>query len=719
MERDEELLPSGDPGRPETAGGVATLVRDVDVTPSPVPDLDTSTADDPPGPGGVAGWLRRDGRPWWSTPAMVAIGLSAFLLYLHRLSANAMSNTFYAAAVRSGTESWKAFFFGSLDRSNFITVDKPPATLWVMELSGRLFGFSSLSMLVPVAVAGALTVVVVFHLVRRWQGDLAAVLAAAALAVTPVVTAIFRSNEPDGIMTLFLVLAAWALWSALETGATSRLVLCAVLLGMAFLAKMLEAFIVLPAFPLAYLLAGPPRLLRRLAQLGWALLALVLASGWWVAVVQLWPTASRPYIDSSGDNSELSLIFGYNGFGRLFGSSHPYRASLPGAFGRRFNAGITGLSHFGSQPGPGRMFAGPLGSQISWLIPLAGLGLLAGLWATRRAPRGDLIRAGFVFWGTWTIFATAVLSETQGTFHTYYTVAMAPGLAALAAGGSVAMWRLGRQSPVYAWLLPVGVSGSAWWAATLLHRSPTFAPALPTVVKVAGIVGAVFLLAVFLGGRRLARPAVLAIGTVGAVAAVVALAAGPTAYSLSTTQHPAAATNPTGGPAVGEAGGLPHQFDNPRIQSILARLDRQSAAATAANNGVPPVSGVSPQMITYLKAHQDGADWLVAVSGSTTASPLILISGDPVMSMGGFTGSEPAPTLSQFKTLAARGRIRYVLVGSNGRFGFGGGRGGQAAAVVDRWAVQTGTRVPSSSYGGPPTDGTLYYVGPTGSGPTG
>jgi 4-amino-4-deoxy-L-arabinose transferase-like glycosyltransferase len=359
---------------------------------------------------------------------MVLTGVLAAVLYLHELSRNAMSNTFYAAAVKSGTESWKALFFGSLDRSSFITVDKPPASLWVMEVSGRLFGFSSLSMLVPIALAGALTVVVVFHLVRRWSGDVAAVLAASALAVTPVVTAIFRSNEPDGVMTLFLVLAAWALWSALESGATSRLVLCAALLGMAFLTKMLEAFVVVPAFVLVYLFLGPPKLGRRLVQLLWGGLALVIASGWWVAIVELWPAGSRPYIDSSGDNSELSLIFGYNGFSRLLGTSSPFRLPQNRA-GHRLSTAIANVSHFGSQPGWQRMFGPALGSQISWLIPVAALGLVAGLWATRRAPRPDLTRAGFVFWGVWAISAIVVLSSVQGTFHTYYVVEIAPALA--------------------------------------------------------------------------------------------------------------------------------------------------------------------------------------------------------------------------------------------------------------------------------------------------
>ena len=488
-------------------------------------------------PDAIVGWLRRGGRPWWSTPAMILLGVLAGVLYFHQLDSNAMSNTFYAAAVKSGTESWKAFFFGSLDRSSFITVDKPPASLWLMAISARIFGFSSLSMLAPVALAGTSCVMVLYHLVRRWMGDVAAVLAAFALAVTPVVTAVFRSNEPDAVMTLFLVLAAWALWSALETGATSRLVLCSALLGMAFLTKELEAFVVLPAFVLVYLFFGPPGLGRRLLQLVWGLLALLVASSWWVAIVELWPAASRPYIDSSGDNSELNLIFGYNGFGRLFGTSSPFRVATPTTpAGRRLSDAIGNLTHFGSQPGWQRMFAPALGSQISWLIPLATLGLLAGLWASRRSPRSDRVRAGFAFWGGWAVCAIVVLSFVQGTFHTYYVVEIAPALAALAGGGVIVMWRLGRTSLRYAWLLPLGVVASALWAAHLLQRTPNYGRVLPRVVKLTGVSGAVVLLIALVLVRRLPRMA-LAVAGIGGSSAVVAGLAGPTAYSLYTVRN--------------------------------------------------------------------------------------------------------------------------------------------------------------------------------------
>ena len=287
----------------------------LDIPPDSAPEDSEST----PGRAAHRPWWRRPGRPAWSVPARVAIfGLSA-VLYLWNLAHIGIGNPYYSAAVKSGVESWKAFFFGSLDPSSFITIDKPPAAFWVMELSGRIFGFSSLSMLIPEALAGLATVMVLYHVVRRWFGEPAAVLASVALALTPVAVVIFRFNDPDAFLTLLLMLATCACWHALESGKTSQLVLSGALLGLAFLTKSLVAFLVVPAFGLVYVCCGPPHLARRLRQLCWAALALVVSSGWWVAVVQLWPTNARPYIGGSADNSELNLIFGYNGFSRIRG----------------------------------------------------------------------------------------------------------------------------------------------------------------------------------------------------------------------------------------------------------------------------------------------------------------------------------------------------------------------------------------------------------------
>ncbi len=258
--------------------------------------------------------------PAWVRPALAVLLAATAVLYLWGLGRSGWGNSFYSAAVQAGTKSWKAFFFGSSDASNFITVDKPPASLWVMEISARLFGVNSWSILVPQALEGVATVGLLFATVRRWFTPGAALIAGAVVAVTPVAVLMFRFNNPDALLTLLLTGAAYATVRAIESGRTRWLVLAGTLVGFGFITKMLQAVILMPVLVLVYLLAGPPGLGRRLVQSVYAGVAMVIAGGWWVAAVQLTPAADRPYIGGSSDNSILNLIFGYNGFGRITGN---------------------------------------------------------------------------------------------------------------------------------------------------------------------------------------------------------------------------------------------------------------------------------------------------------------------------------------------------------------------------------------------------------------
>src|SRR5438270_215203 len=371
----------------------------------------------------------------WVRPALLTLLAVTALLYLWGLGASGWANSFYSAAVQAGSSSWKAFFFGSFDSSNFITVDKPPAALWVMDISARLFGVNSWSILVPEALAGVDTVGLVVATVRRWFAAAAGLLAGAVVALTPVAALMFRFNNPDALLVLLLTAATYATVRALEDGRTRWLILAGTLVGTAFLTKMLQAFLVVPALALVFLVAAPTPVRRRLLGLLAGGVALVVSSGWWVVIVQLLPAAYRPYIGGSQDNSLINLIFGYNGFGRLTGNEA---------------GSVGGTRTAGSMWGPtgwNRLFLADFGGQIAWLIPAALILLVAGLWITRRAPRTDRTRAAFLLWGGVLLVSGAVISFSSGIIHPYYTVALAPPVGAIVGMGVVTLWTRRDQLP--------------------------------------------------------------------------------------------------------------------------------------------------------------------------------------------------------------------------------------------------------------------------------
>ncbi len=617
-------------------------------------------------------------RSGWITTAIAAL---TAVLYTWSLSSVGEANSYYTAAVKSATVSWKAFFFGSIDPGNFITVDKPPAALWVQALSGRLFGFSSFSMLVPEALAGVASVLILHRLVRKWAGDTAAHLAALAFALTPVAVLMFRYNNPDAFLTFLCLAAAWALWSAVETGRTRMLVLSAALVGLAFNTKMLQAFLVVPAFIVVYLFAGKPKLGKRIGQLAVALVTLIVSSGWWVAIVALWPASARPYIGSTSDNSILSLVFGYNGLSRIFGGS-----GGPAAGGGA-GGGTGGGGGFGGSPGLFRMFNLANGGQISWLLPLALVGLIGGLWLTRRNPRTDLARAGWLLWGGWAIVCVAVFSLSSGIFHQYYSVQLAPAVAALAGAGSVALWKLGNRQRWLRFLLPAAIIVTAGWAVILLDRTPDYHPWLRPVIVIGAALAAAGL---WLGRHLRQRAVVLAAAGIGALT----LLAGPAAFALTTVQNAQSGSIVSAGPSTTAtgAGGL---------------TGAGAGAGGGAGGGFGGTTTTDTALIAYLEAHRGTAKYLVAAFGSQSSASIIIATGQPVMTIGGFNGSDPAPTLAQFEALVAKGEVRYVLVAGNAGGGPGGAASGQS---ISSWVTTHGKEVQlanSTNAGG----GTLYDVG--------
>ena len=567
----------------------------------------------------------------WARPALALLLLATAGAYIWNLTASGDANSFYAAAVQAGTRSWKAFFFGSLDTSNFITVDKPPASLWVMALSGRIFGFSSASMLIPQALEGVAAVALLYAGVKRWFGAGAGLLAGAVLAVTPVAALMFRFNNPDALLVCLLVAAAYCLVRALEGASTRWLLAVGTMIGFAFLAKMMQAFLVLPGFALVYLVAAPTGLRRRLLQLAGGALAIVVSAGWWVAIVAVWPTSSRPMIDGSSTNSIFNLILGYNGLGRIFGSSAP--------------GGGGGGANFSGPAGLLRLFNSEMGGQAAWLIPAALLALGLGLWSRRQAPRTDRARAAVILWGSWLVVSGLVFSLSSGIIHTYYTVALAPAIAALVAIGAVSLWRRRQTLSARLWLA-VAVLGTAAWAWVLLDRTPSWEPWLRPVILASAVLAAAALVAAP-RLRGMGRP----VAVLAATLAMTAGLAGPVAYAAQTINTAHTGSTPSAGPT-----------------------------GTGAAFGGGPGGGGQTTSNALVKALQSGHyRWAAAVSGSKNAATLELASGGvPVMAIGGFDNQGGNLTLAQFKAYVAKHEIHYYIAGTTGG---GGGQGGPTGAA--------------------------------------
>ena len=653
-------------------------------------------------------------------PALFGLLALTALLYLWDLTRNGWANDFYAAAVQAGTKSWKAFFFGSFDSSSFITVDKTPASLWVMELSGRIFGFSRWSMLAPQALEGVASVALLYAAVRRWFGPAAGLVAGLVLALTPVAALMFRFNNPDALLVLLMTAAAYALVRAIENGRTRWLLCCGVLLGFAFLAKMLQAFLVVPGFAVAYLWAGAPRgLLRRVWQTVLMGAGIIVGAGWWILIAELTPAADRPYFGGSTDNNILQLAIGYNGLGRLDGNE-------AGSIG----GGGPGGSGFGGATGLLRLFHSEFGGQISWLLPAALICLAVMLWVSRRAVRTDRIRAAALLWGGWVVVTGLVFSYMSGIIHPYYMVALAPGIGALVGIGAMALWK-SRLGPAGRAVAAATVLVTAVWSYVLLDRTPDWLPWLRWLVLLAGVLGAVAVLAGTWLARLVSfrRLVLLSVGL-----AMVAGLAGPAAYALDTVNSAHSGAIPSAGPAAGGfgvrpgggvfagarpggtagqgfPGGQAGQFGRPggaggtqaggpggsggtgragaptgtgRAPGGTSGTSGTGRAAGGLRGTGGPGGGlggntqVSSALVKLLEQDASAYKWVAATEGSEGAAPLELVTGDAVMAIGGFNGTDPWPTLAVFEELVANHEVHYYV--GQGSESFGGGRGSSAIA---------------------------------------
>lgn len=709
--------------------------------------------------------------------SLAALLVATALLYLVGLSISGYANEFYSAAAQAGSTNWWSFLWGSSDAGNSITVDKPPAAIWPMALAVRVFGLSSWSILVPQAIMGVLAVWLLYATVRRQFGHRTGLLAGAALAATPVACLMFRFNNPDALLVLLLIACVHCVLRALEFEPTAGgnrcrtawMALAGVACGVAFLTKQLQAFLILPGLAVAFLVASPTTVRRRLLDSAAAVGALVASAGWWVLLTVLVPASMRPYIGGSQTNSFLELTFGYNGLGRITGSMEG--AVVAGGSGTGSTTISTGHAGMWGQTGITRLFDGVWGTQWSWLAPAALAGIVVALVCLARAPRTSVRRAQVVAWGGWLVVTGAVFSFMGGTIHQYYTVALAPATAALAAicvyyllkckdlawarATSVALTlALGAWSVVllrrsdWIWALrPLALGlavASAALQAYLWHRAARPARAA-TAEPTADEKDATPAAAASAAPQHLAggRPADPRLQTAAVALALAAAAVGPVSYSLYTAATAHTGSIVTAGPSVsgdssmgggpgGRQGGMGTMGGGAGTNAPLGNMPSAPSGGSGNGGGMQPPAAngtgsgnangigggmgngsapnaeglssngggkggmggllggssgsVSSKLVKMLQKNSDSYRWVAATTGSQNAASYQLATECSVMPIGGFNGSDPAPTLAQFKKWVKQGLIHYYIAG--GQTGGTQIGGSSASSEIASWVQQ-------------------------------
>ena len=626
-------------------------------------------------------------------------------------AAHAEYHAFYAVAVRSMTTGWRAFLFGALDPNASITIDKIPGFLWPQALSALAFGFHPWSLALPQVLEGVVTVLALNSAVRRWIGPTAGLLAAGIFALTPVAASLFGKVLEDAALTCTLVLAAAAWQRAMATGRVRWLLLCGVWVGLGFQAKMMQAWAVLPAFAIAYLIAAPPRRLTRLWHTLAAGAACLVVSLSWVIIATLTPVADRPYIDGSTNNNAIAMVFGYNGLARFssVGVSAAGTGSVAAAQGGNFGEASSGWL---------KLFEHNLASQVGWLYPVAAAGILLGLWRRGR-DRTDQVRGGTLMWTGWLLMTGLALSAGNVP-HSTYVVALAPPLAALSAYAlvrTVAMYRSARTK-MERLALPALTGVTLAWAVYLSADFPSFVPgiALPLAALAVTVV-AVTIVARRIGGGRtkfVAWPAALCCALMLAVPALWSL-------SVFDSKYAGSSGNANAG---GYTGGMFH-FPGMAARTAASGHGGKAEAGQLGGGGGfnpfnPPtdLTAAQDRLLTYLTDHRDGARYLVATESWSAATPYILADEASVLPMGGFSGAAGFPQPRQFRAMVDAGEVRSVLLTGRGMH-FPGMRTArqsakESAQVTDLSRITTAVTkhcqlVPGKAYGAVPQETAPLY----------
>jgi len=566
---------------------------------------------------------------------LIALLLIVTALYVWNLSMNGYANSYYAAAVQSATKSWHAFFYAGLDSNGFISIDKPPLAIWIMAIFTRLLGFSNFAMLLPNVLAGLITVYLIYAIVRRHFSSFCALFSAAIMALVPVSSLIFRYNNPDSFLVLFLVASLYAFMRSLEKNHWRWIILSSIFVGLAFNVKMLQALIVLPVYFIIYLFFAKPLLKKRIAHLSIAFISVIFVSFLWPLMVYLTPMASRPYIGGTTDNNIWSLIFGYNGLSRLVGGANQ----------------IGSMSGYGGQAGILRMFNGDFGLAIAWLLPAALISLVILVWNYRYNLRHDLKRALVLTAGGWLVVYSLIFSLTAGTIHAYYSIIIVPVLAILIGVGIPALWRSYKSKTHEQWCLPLAIILCAATELIILGSDPGWLPALRWIIFFGSLISACLLIINLVKPNRRLRD--MAVG-----ASFVLIFGGMFLYSINTVS-------------------TAHSGQIPTVAPLLMNSDPLVLSNTAKQ---------------YLISEHRTQTWIAATVYAENAATIQLATDLPVMSIGGFRGTDKAMTYIKFRQIVTDGKIPFFVLGRRDVFD----EKSEIGQIID-WVTKNFKKIPEVS----------------------
>jgi 4-amino-4-deoxy-L-arabinose transferase-like glycosyltransferase len=573
----------------------------------------------------------------WPGVGLTCIVVLSLALRGWRLGASGFITPYYMAGVRSMMQSWHNFFFNAFDPAGFVSLDKPPLAFWIQTGSAELLGFSPFSVLLPQVLEGTASIVVLYHLVGRVFGTAAGLLAALFLALTPVAIAVDRSNNTDTLLVLTLLLAAWALSRAVETGRLLLLLLAAALVGIGFNVKMLVAFGVAPVFILLYLAGAQVSLRQRIGHLAAAGAVLATVSLSWTGIYDLTPPENRPFVDSTSGNSMFELIAGENFIRRFVPRGDRLRQTSAAAVNPNTTPDQTTARLLGRDyvpAGPSRLAAPHLAAQTGWLFPLSVIGGVAAWRRYRKRPGNE--RLQLALWAGWALAYGIVFSAAAGLFHVYYLVAMAPALCALTGIGTAVLWSLYAAGEAKSLIVPATLAATAGWQAYIVNGYLNEYLTLGEKWVVPTLIGTACLTAAGLVALRRALPRLT-----GSVALALLLIM-PTAWSFGTVL----VKGNTGFPAA-----------RPPFLNDAAETQRRRWSMVAG------ALGGDPKLIDFLRSHHRSEAYLLASVNSRQAAPIIIATGDPVIALGGFSGRDPILTLDEFARLVEDRRLRFALVG--------------------------------------------------------